>query len=490
MKTKPTPLRPDPGLHLYDQVADHVAGLIARGTLRPGQRIPSVRRLSGQLAVSISTVLEAYRRLEDRRLVEARPQSGYYVRPPHLRRPRPDAAPPEPGILRLPLEPAPVECADLVLRFAHASRRDVVPLGTATPAPEYLPAEALSRLLARAVRRNPVEASAYDFPPGCLRLRQEVARRLVEAGCACGADDLVVTSGATEAVMLCLQAVTRHGDTVAVESPAYYGLFQLLEALGLRAVEVCTDPRSGLCVDSLEALLRRGEPVRAVVLVPNVHNPLGGVMPDGNKQRIADLLGRRRIPVIEDDTYGDLAFGPQRPRSLQAFDRHDNVLLCGSFSKTLAPGYRVGWVAAGRRRAEVLKLKLVFSLATASPTQLAVADFLASGGFERHLRRLRRVYAENLGLAAEAVARHFPEGTRATRPAGGNLLWVELPEGADALALHEAALAKGVSIAPGPLFSASGRFTNCLRLNCAVPWSERVEKGVATVGALAKAQLG
>lgn len=487
---KPTPLRTDPDRCLYDRVAEHVARLIARGTLRPGQRIPSVRRLSGQLAVSISTVLEAYRRLEDRGLVEARPQSGYYVRPPHLRRPRPDAAPPEPGILRLPLEPAPVECADLVTRFTLAAfRRDVVPLGTAVPAPEYLPAEALNRLLARAVRRYPVEASSYDFPPGSLRLRQEVARRLLEAGCARGADDLVITSGATEAVMLCLRAVTRPGDTVAVESPSYYGLFQLLEALGLRAVEVCTDPRSGLCVDSLEALLRRGEPVRAVVLVPNVHNPLGGVMPDEHKQRIAELLGRRRVPVIEDDTYGDLAFGPQRPRSLQAFDRHDNVLLCGSFSKTLAPGYRVGWVAAGRRRAELLKLKLVFSLATASPTQLAVADFLASGGFERHLRRLRRAYTENLGLAAEAVARHFPDGTRATRPAGGNLLWVELPAGADALALHETALARGVSIAPGPLFSASGRFANCLRLNCAVPWSERVEKGVATVGALAKAQL-
>jgi DNA-binding transcriptional MocR family regulator len=491
MKSPPTRVKDDGPL--YERVAEHVAGLIARGTLRTGQRIPSVRRLKGQLGVSVATVLEAYRRLEDRGLIEARPQSGYYVRPPHLRRPRgagTGEAPPEPAQVRLPLEAAAVECVDLVMRVTAAAQRpDLVPLGAAVPAPEYLPTEALSRLLARAVRRYPQEACQYDFPPGCERLRREVARRLIEAGCTCGAGDLLLTSGATEAIMLCLRTVTRPGDTVAVESPSYYGLFQLLEALGLRAVEVPASPRHGLCIQSLEGLLRRGAPVKAVVLGSNVQNPLGGIMPDENKRRLSELLGDRRVPVIEDDTYGDLAFSPQRPLSLKAFDRHDNVLLCGSFSKTLAPGYRAGWVVPGRYRAEVQKMKLVLSLASASPTQLAVAEFLASGGFDRHLRRLRRVYQEHLRLAGEAVARHFPEGTRATRPAGGNLLWVELPEGCDSLALHEAALARGISIAPGPLFSASGRFGNCLRLNCAVTWSERVEGAIATLGELAKAQV-
>jgi DNA-binding transcriptional MocR family regulator len=475
---------------LYERVAEHVGGLIAKSTLRAGQRVPSVRRLSRQLAVSISTVLQAYARLEDRGLIEARPQSGYYVRPAHLRRPRAGSPPPEPATRRLPLNPAPVACADLVVRFTLADRlRGVVPLGTAIPAAEFLPTEALARLLGRAARRAHADASQYDFPPGSERLRREVARRLIEAGCSCGADDLLITSGATEAVLLCLRAVAGPGDTIAVESPSYYGLFQLLEALGMHAVEVCTCPRTGACVESLEKVVRRGEPIKAMVLIPNVHNPLGGVMPDENKRRIADLLGEKGIPLIEDDTYGDLAFGPQRPRCLKAFDRHDNVLLCGSFSKTLAPGYRIGWVAPGRYMAEVQKLKLVFSVATATPTQLAVADFLASGGFERHLRRLRRVYRDQLALVAEAIARHFPPGTKATRPAGGHLLWVELPEGADALALHDAALAQGVSIAPGPLFSANGRFANCFRLNCAVVWSGRVERAVATLGGLARAQL-
>jgi DNA-binding transcriptional MocR family regulator len=476
---------------LYDQTADHVAGLIGKGTLRTGQRVPSVRRLSQQLGVSVTTVLEAYRRLEDRGLIEARPQSGYYVRPPHLRRPRLGTAPPEPGTQRLPLRPASVACHDFVLRFTAAARqRGVVPLGTAVPAADFLPAAALNRLLARAVRRSPELATQYDFPPGCERLRREIARRAIEAGYSCSADDLLITSGATEAVQLSLRAVTRPGDTVAVESPSYYGLFQLLEALGLKAVEVCTNPRAGLCMDSLEEILTRGEPVRAVVLVPNVHNPLGGIMPDDVKRQLADLLGRRKVPVIEDDTYGDLAFRPQRPRCLKAFDRHDNILWCGSFSKTLAPGYRIGWVAPGRFHAEVQKLKLVFTLATATPTQLAVADFLASGGFDRHLRRLRRVYEENLGLAADAVARHFPDGTKATRPLGGHLLWLELPGESDSLALHEAALAEGVSVAPGPLFSATGRFRHCLRLNCAVLWSAQVERAVATLGRLAREQLG
>jgi DNA-binding transcriptional MocR family regulator len=475
---------------LYDRVAEHVAELIGKGTLRAGQRIPSVRRLSGQLDVSIATVLEAYRRLEDRGLIEARPQSGYYVRPRHLRRARLGSPPPEPATTPIPLKAAEVTCAELVLRLTGESQqRDVVPLGAAVPSMDFLPIEALNRHLARAARRHPSQACGYEFPPGCPRLRLEIARRLMEAGCHCGADELLITAGATEAVQLCLRAVTQPGDAVAVESPSYYGLFQLFEALGLRVVEVCTNPRWGLCVDSLEELLRHGEPVRAVVLLPNVHNPLGGIMPDERKRQICEMMASRRIAIIEDDTYGDLAFGTQRPRCLKAFDRQDNVLLCGSFSKTLAPGYRIGWVAAGRYQAEVVKLKHVLSLATASPTQLAVAEFLATGGFDRHLRRLRRTYRENLGLAAQAVARHFPEGTRATHPVGGHLLWVELPAACDSLALHEAALAEGISIAPGPLFSASGRFRNCLRLNCAVAWSERVARALATLGRLAKEQL-
>jgi DNA-binding transcriptional MocR family regulator len=476
---------------LYEQVAAHVAGLIGKGTLRAGQRVPSVRRLSEQLDVSISTVLEAYRQLEVRGLIEARPQSGYYVRPDYLRRPHSGTTPPEPATRRLPLEPAPVECADRVMRVMLAARqRDLVPLGAAVPAPEFLPTAELGRHLARAARTFAAETTSYDFPPGSLALRQQVALRLIEAGLACGAEDVLITSGSTEAMMLALKAVTRPGDTVAVESPTYYGLLPLLEALGLEAVEVCTNPRTGMCVESLEALLARGPAVKVVVLMPSGHNPLGGIMPDEHKERIADLLGARGIAVIEDDTYGELAFQPRRPRCLKAFDRHGGAILCGSFSKTLAPGYRVGWIVPGKFRPEVQKLKLVLSLATASPTQQAVADYLASGAFERHLRRLRRVYQDQLALLAEGVARHFPEGTRATRPVGGHLLWVELPEGCDALALHDQALAEGVSIAPGPIFSATGRFGNCLRLNGAVLWSPAVDHALAVLGRLIRRQLG
>jgi len=323
------------------------------------------------------------------------------------------------------------------------------------------------------------------MPPGCLALREQLARRSLDWGCPLSPDELIITCGAAEAVSLCLSAVARRGDTVAVESPTYYGILQAIEAQGLRALEIPTHPRLGLELGALEAALHKRK-VAAVIVVPSFSNPLGGCMPEENRQRLVALLAARGIPLIEDDIYGDLHFGPVRPRPAKAHDREGLVMLCGSFSKTLAPGYRVGWVAPGRLREKVELLKYSHTMANPTLPSLALAAFLRGGGYDRHLRALRRQLEAQVRRMGEAVGEHFPEGTCVTRPEGGTLLWVELPRQVDALELHTRALAAGIGIAPGPLFSAQKRYGHCIRLSCGFPWSPRLEAALATLGSLAR----
>ena len=466
---------------LYRSVADHVEGLIEDGTLAPGMRIPSLRRLSRQLSVSLSTVGEAYRVLEDRGIIETRPQSGHYVR--LIER----STPPAPGRTRSCAEASAVDVGELMERLvAMASRPDIVtPFGAAVPAPDFLPISRLNTLLARAVRRDPVASQSYDSLPGRHELRVQIARRAMDAGCSLAPEDLVVTTGAMEAITLALRAVTRPGDTVAIETPTYHGFLQVLEALHLRALEIATDPEDGVCLDALAEALDGGS-VAACLMVPSFGNPLGHNMPEAKRKELVELVERADVPFIEDDTYGDLPFGERRPRAVKAFDQSGNVLLLSSFSKALAPGYRVGWIAPGRYKKEVLRAKFSASLATAVPTQMAIADYLAGAGMDRHLRRSRRRFKDLVRRMIVAVGEHFPAGTRVSRPSGGYVLWVEMPPSVDAWRLYQDMLKQGISLIPGPVFSNADKYSNCLRINCALPWNDAVEDAVRRVGEAAR----
>jgi DNA-binding transcriptional MocR family regulator len=466
------------GSLLYERVASHIAGLIERGTLRAGDRIPSVRRLSRQQGVSVATVLQAYLHLENRGLIEARPQSGHYVRA------RKVPVPPEPRSARACTTASRPSIESLVAKVYGALRDpSIVPFGGGFLGPELLPTERLNRTLSTIARSAGGAGVAYDMPPGLLALRRQIARRSIEWGCALSADEIVTTVGAMEALHLCLRAVTRPGDTVAVESPAYYGLLRLLASLGMRVIEIPAHPRTGMDLGALAEALGRHK-IRAVMAIPNFNNPLGSLMPDEAKEELVEMLGRRDIPLIEDDIYGDLSFGDERPRPAKAFDRRGLVMLCSSFSKTVAPGYRIGWAAPGRFREQVEQLKFAQSVATATLPQMAVADFLDNGGYDHHLRTLRRRLAAQVERVSEAVAEHFPPGTRVSRPAGGFMLWVELPPGTSALTLFERALARGISIAPGPIFSAKQRFSGYIRLSCGHPWSELLGNAIRALGRL------
>lgn len=476
METQPSP---DP---LYERLAYRIAGLIEHGTFRPGDRVPSVRRLSRQQDVSITTCLAAYRLLEDRGLIEARPQSGYYVRARALN------APAEPAPTRPRGGAVPVHIDDLVMRILRSmGDRDVIQLGAAAPAPQLLPWERLHRNLAAAGRRLGPRANHYTASPGLKSLRVQIARRSLAAGCALTPDDFLVTCGAQEAISLSLRATCKPGDAVAIESPTYFGVLQAIELSGLKAVEVATHPRHGLDIDALRNVLRR-QKVRAVLASPNYNNPLGSCMPEDRKEALVELLTRAGVPLIEDDTFGDLCFTQERPHAAKAYDRKGLVLYCSSFSKTLAPGYRVGWVAAGKFQTEVERLKFVTNVSTATLPQIALAEFLSGGAYTRYLRRVRRTYERQIAEMTEAIGSRFPEGTRVTRPQGGFVLWVELPAAVDALDLFEESLSRGISFVPGPLFSAKKGFRNFLRLNAAY-WSDEVAEAIGTLGQLAQRQL-
>ncbi len=463
---------------LYVQVAGKVEALIRAGALRAGERVPSVRRASAQHGVSVITVVQAYVTLENRGLIEARPKAGFFVRA-QLRDPVPEPAASQPAAAATKVEVGSLQSKI----FEAALLPGVVPFGAAYPGPENLPVLKLNRIMASLARSAGAGAVGYDMPPGCEALRRQLAKRSLDWGTQLSPDDFITTCGGTEALALCLRAVTKPGDVVAVESPSYFGVLQQIEELGLKALEISMHPRDGMNLDALERALKRSR-VAACLAVPNFNNPLGSLMPDEHKLRLIEILARRDIPLIEDDINGALVHNGPRPRVVQSFDRDGRVMLCGAFSKTIAPGYRVGWVVPGRYYAKVKALKLTSTLATASLPQMAIAEFVANGGYDRHLRRLRQNFAIQIRQMGEAISEAFPSDIKVTRPTGGFVLWVELPENVSALKLQECALAQNISIAPGPMFSASQAFESFIRINCGHPWSPRLERGIGTLGKL------
>jgi DNA-binding transcriptional MocR family regulator len=454
MSSNPKPLR-------YHELADRIADLISHGTYPPGTRIPSVRQMSQQQNLSISTVLQAYALLERRGAIEARPQSGYYVRARlEERLPEPETSSPQ-------LDPSHVSLHDLVIMLMRDSENpNLAQLGAALPHLDPRLIQTINRIMTKIIRQHGVEAHQYQFPPGLEALRVQIARRMVNAGCSLSPAEILITCGGTEAIDFSLHAVCRPGDIVAIESPSYFGTLQTLEAHGLRALEIPTHPRDGISLGALEFAIEHN-PIRAVFVISNFNNPLGSKIPDERKEWLVDLLARHNIPLIENDVYGELYFAEKRPLVCKAFDTKGLVILLSSFSKDISPGLRLGWVAAGRYSSEVEWLK--FTLSASSPTlpQMAVAEFLEGGGYDQHLRRIRREYAHNVELMSDAVMRYFPEGTRLTRPSGGFILWVQVPENVDSLDLYKTALQSGITLAPGHFFSTTDQFSNFIRLNAA-----------------------
>ncbi|MBN1317571.1 MAG: PLP-dependent aminotransferase family protein [Anaerolineales bacterium] len=461
----------------YESVAADISRLIESGTFRPGDRIPSVRSSSSQRQVSISTILQAYYLLEARGLIESRPQSGFYVRAL-----LPDACP-EPEISSPKHDPINVSVREMTMMVLRDTLNpNLIQFGAALPNKDLQATVKLGKIIGSICRENSDLVGQCFIAPGYEPLRIQIAQRAVAAGCGISPDEIITTSGCVDAMNLCLRAVCRPGNTVAIESPTYFGILQALEAMGLKALEIPTCPRDGISLEALQFALEHN-PIHACLLVTNFNNPLGSCMPDGKKRELVKLLEQHNVPLIENDITGEIYFQGGRPSVAKAYDKKGLVMLCSSFSKDISSACRVGWIVAGRFKQEIVWLKYTASLAVQTLMQVAIARFLDSGGYDYHLRKIRREYARKVASMSQAVSRRFPDGTRVTRPAGGFVLWIQLADNVDSLELYHLAIQSGITIAPGRMFSATEQYRNFIRLNAA-NWSQDSEKAIERLGGL------
>lgn len=468
---------------LYEELASRLERQVKEGLYRPGDRLPSIRRLAGQEQVSIATVESALALLEDRRIVEARYKSGYYVRAASV-------PPDPPRMQKLDPGPVPVSIGRLAMRmYADSLREDgLVNLGGASiPSPDFPAVGQIKRLLARHARQY--KGSGYVSPVGVEELRLAIARRLANDGVAVSVDDIVITAGCQEALGLSLRAVAKPGDIVAVESPTYFGILQLIQALGMQALEIPSDPNGGISLPALRLALEKW-PVAACVVIPSYSNPTGACMPEPSRQALCELAAEYSMPVIEDDIYGELGYMEPRARPVKRWDQQGQVLLCSSLSKSVSPILRIGWVAAGRFREQIAHLKLLNSICVDPISQLAVAEFFSGGALDRHLRQVRMTYRQRRDQVVELVRAHFPPGTRMSYPQGGYFAWLDLPRPVDTLALYDQAIAEGIVISPGPLFSATGKYTNAMRINFARELTQDAERAFRRLASLVTQAAG
>ncbi|MBF0280056.1 MAG: PLP-dependent aminotransferase family protein [SAR324 cluster bacterium] len=462
----------------YIRLADTLEKRILKGEYKIGEKLPSLRKLHNQLGLSKTTIFYTYIELEKRGLVESRPRSGYFVKA--LISPRFSRLSSAGNAL------APQKSANLNLSNSIVdalSNPELLHFGGITISPTLLPLNAFSRSL-KSISSNHIDhiISTPGKPEGNLELRQQIAKRILEDD-RIEADDIIITNRCMEALNLCLRAVAKRGDTIAVESPVFFESLSLIENLGMQALEIPTHPQTGIDLDNLEAVLSQ-RAVQACMVIPNFQNPLGALMPVSNKKRLVEMLGERRIPIIENDISGDLYFGETRPPTLKSFDTKGLVLYCSSFSKTLAPGLRGGWTVPGKFRESIIELKVNLSFYPSNLDQMLIAEFLESGSYDRHLKRLRNALKQQMENLNSAVVRHFPRETKINRPQGGMVLWIELKPTIDGLEIYQAALREKISIIPGCVFSHSQKFQNFIRLNYGDPWTEKLEQGISTLGTI------
>jgi DNA-binding transcriptional MocR family regulator len=460
------------------QLAQKMAAMIQKGVYRSGDRLPSLRQIHLENGLSIGTVLQAFNHLQDTGMVTAREKSGYFVTY------QPGQLLPQPRTIPLSLSERSVHIDSLLLKLRKGrSGKNFVPFANALPDHRLLPFNAIRRAIQQTSRDSSGAYLEMEDPRGNLQLREAIARRSFTWGGSLHADDLVITNGATEALNLCLKAVTQPGDTVLIQEPCYYGILQSLEFLNLKALAIPCHSETGIELDDLEnACARRG--IKTCILVSNFNNPTGACLSTAKKKKLAAFAGRNKIVIIEDDLYGDIFFGQVRPDTIKTYDRNGWVLLCSSFSKSLIPGFRLGWCAPGMFGYEVARLKSMSDGASGNFSQKVLLQLLHTGAYDRHLVKFRKELHKNLVATSLLIHRHFPEGTKITRPSGGLVIWVQLPEHIDAVQLQDLAFSAGMSIAPGEIFSAGAAYKNYIRLSFCSLWNIKIEKALIRLGAL------
>lgn len=466
---------------LYLRISKNIEHQI-RNVLKVGDKLPSVRSICREHGVSMSTALQAYYDLESKSLVESRPQSGYYVSYNQKRFPGTPTTS-NPGSSK-----GAKETEDIITKvFSELGTKNKNNLlfSLGAPATELLPVPKLNKALTHAMRELHGSGTDYEHIQGSQKLRTQIARWSYTWEGKLKEDDIVTTAGCMNALAYCMMSLVEKGDTIAVESPVYFGILQLARSIGLNVLELPTNATTGIEIDALKKALEKKK-LKLCLLVSNFSNPLGSCMPDEHKKEVVRLMEKHNVPLIEDDMYGDVYFSHHRPKSCKTYDETGNVLWCGSVSKTLAPGYRVGWVAPGRFKEKIIRTKLYHSISSTTITQEAIGSFLENGRYENHLRKLRHKLHTNCLQYLRTISESFPEDTKVSRPQGGFILWLELNKKIDTVALYEQALKYKISIAPGRMFTLQKQYNNCVRLSYGLSWTDKVENGLRVLGKLAK----
>jgi len=465
---------------LYLKIANTLSEQIKNELLKTGDKLPSLRTICSEHGISMNTATQAYLELESQGLIISRPQSGFYVsyKPSNLQVP----AASKPAEIHLD------ESVEKLIGKVYYSLNDttVTRLALGIPENELLPIAKLNKSLLKATRNLTGSGTEYENVQGNLKLRRQIAQHSFSWNSKLTEDEIVSTAGTMNALSFALMATTQKGDTIAVESPVYFAILQLAKSLGLKVLELPTHPVYGIEIDALKKVLTK---IKVCLLVSNFNNPLGSCMPEAHKKEVVKILSEKNIPLIEDDLYGDVYFGKSRPVPCKFYDETGMVLWCGSVSKTLAPGYRVGWIAPGKFKDKIIHLKLIHSVSSTTVTQETVAGFLENGRYENHLRNLRKHLQSNSLQFTRAIAEYFPEGTKISHPQGGFMLWVELSKKIDTAQLYDIAIEHKISIAPGRMFTLQNQFNNCMRLSYGQKWTDEINSRLRLLGQLSKRLL-
>ncbi len=468
---------------IYEDISDSLALQITKGVYKEGESIPSIRKLSKDLGISTKTVEQSYILLEGLGLIEAKPQKGYFVRNISSKILE------EPETSEIEIIETRFEGDELAANLLQSARiKDAILLGPAVPSPEILPAKKLNQIMANLCKSSELKGISYEFPPGNFELRQQIAKKSIEWGRSLTPDEVIITNGTSEAILVALRAVANPGDTIITESPTSFGILQVIEHLGMKILEIPSNSKTGMDLKLLKHALESHK-VSACLICPTINNPTSSLMSEESKKELYKMFSSKRIPIIEDDVYGELYFSNARPKPIKAFDDEGIVLYCSSFSKTIAPGYRVGWMYPGKFFEEANRLKIFTSYATATLNQMAIAEFLRIGGYDRSLRKLRRKYESQISIISKYVGEYFPEGTKISKPEGGFLLWIELPKQINSIKLQKEAIKKKITIAPGPLFSTHKGYENYIRLSCGFPLTPEIKDAIETLGKLCKSLM-
>jgi len=457
-------------MNRYQQLAVLFKQQIQQKTWRAGEKLPSVRVTSRCHSLSNGTVLQAYQLLESQGWIVAKPQSGFFVAADVER----------PEVIETTTSINPVSINDALFDFLKSqTRQESLKFGSAFPGPSLFPLQVLNRSLASAGRKSNPNVVLDNMPPGNEALRRLIAQRYIQQGIPISHQDVVITSGALEALNLSLQAVSEPGDTVVIETPTFYGARQAVERLGLKAITVPVDAKSGMSVEHLESIFSQHD-VKACWLMSNFQNPTGTSMSEGKKRKVVELARQHNVYLIEDDVYAELYYSEQKPSSLKTYDfasMDERVLHCGSLSKSLCPGFRLGWVVTRRYNQDVQKLQLLSTLSGSAPIQQGVAHYLQNDSYDNHLRKLRRTLLKRQQWMINELKRHLPE-VEFEVPSGGYFIWLKLPKGVSSEDVYQNLKQHNILIAPEALFAQSFAQAGYIRLNTSLADQEQLSNAI------------